>query len=79
MPPIHRRYAVTLPAPAGGHGQPTVLLVHLSDDIAPGGGHVWTDVTGHWRMQIDGETAGVLSAPAGYEDRHPCLYAVPMP
>ncbi|MBV6702967.1 DUF6296 family protein [Kitasatospora aureofaciens] len=76
---VHRRYAVTLPGPVGAHARPTVLLVHLSEDVAPGGGHVWTDASGQWRMRIDGEVATVLSAPAAYDGRHPCLDAVPMP
>ncbi|MQS16341.1 hypothetical protein F7Q99_30060 [Streptomyces kaniharaensis] len=77
--PVHRRYAVPLPGPVGAHARPTVLLVHLSDDIAPGGGHVWTAAASQWRMQIEGEEATVLSAPAGYDSRHPVLHAVPMP
>ncbi|MCG6494385.1 DUF6296 family protein [Kitasatospora sp. A2-31] len=77
--PVHRRYAVTLPGPVGAHARPTVLLVHLSDDIAPGGGHVWTDTTAQWRLHIEGEAATVLSAPAEYTGGHPCLHAVPMP
>ncbi|MFF7454683.1 DUF6296 family protein [Kitasatospora sp. NPDC008115] len=76
---VHQRYAVTLPGPVGAHERLTVLLVHLSDGIAPGGGHVWTDATGQWRLRIEGEVATVLSAPADYDGRHPCLEAVPMP
>ncbi|MGW3078290.1 DUF6296 family protein [Kitasatospora sp. NPDC001132] len=77
--PVHQRYAVTLPGPVGAHGRPLVLLVHLSNDVAPGGGHVWTDAAGQWRLRIEDEVATVLSAPAEYVGHHPCLHAVPMP
>ncbi|MEU9077942.1 DUF6296 family protein [Kitasatospora sp. NPDC048538] len=68
-------------APPGrvGHARPKVLLVHLSDDVAPGGGHVWKDPAGLWRLRIEGEAATVLSAPDDYADGHPVLHAVAMP
>ncbi|MFF7456603.1 DUF6296 family protein [Kitasatospora sp. NPDC008115] len=75
--PVHQRYAVTLPGRPGAHERPTVLPVHLSDGIAPGGGQA--DGTGQWRLRIEGEVATVLSAPADYDGRLPCLEAVPMP
>ncbi|MFF0415340.1 DUF6296 family protein [Kitasatospora sp. NPDC004745] len=62
-----------------GHVRPKVLLVHLSDDVAPGGGHVWKDPAGLWRLRIEGEAATVLSAPDDYADGHPVLHAVAMP
>lgn len=76
--PVHRRYAVTLPGPVGAHARPTVLLVHLSDDVPPGGGYIWTDASGRWRVRIDGEVATVLSALPEWTGDHP-LHAVRCP
>ncbi|MFJ9775706.1 DUF6296 family protein [Kitasatospora sp. NPDC101157] len=76
--PVHRPYAVTLPGPVGMHARPRAP--GPSGDVAPGGGHVGSDATGHWRLHNDGETATVLSTPAEYDsDGHPLLHAVPMP
>ncbi|WP_441247557.1 DUF6296 family protein [Kitasatospora sp. McL0602] len=75
---VNRRYAVTLPGPVGAHGPPTVVVMHLTDEAAPGGGHIWTDSGGEWRVRIEGEVATVITAPAGYDDHQP-LHAVPLP
>lgn len=74
-----RRYAVTLPGPIGTHAPPTVILVHLADDLAPGDEPIWTDASGKFRIRIEGEVAKVLAAPAQYAATHPCLQAVPLP
>ncbi|MQS16807.1 hypothetical protein F7Q99_32625 [Streptomyces kaniharaensis] len=78
MRSLNRRYAVTLPGPIGGHAPLSVVVVHATDAVGPGGGLVWENVDGDLRVEIFGEVANVLTAPAG-GSRHPCLQAVPLP
>ncbi|MBV2155389.1 DUF6296 family protein [Kitasatospora sp. SUK 42] len=73
-----RRYAVTLPGPVCGHGPPAVIVVHATGLLGPGGRPVWESVDGGFRVEITGEVATVLAAPAG-APQHPCLHAVPLP
>ncbi|MCG6494245.1 DUF6296 family protein [Kitasatospora sp. A2-31] len=78
MRSLNRRYAVTLPGPVGGHAPPAVVVVHATDAVGPGGGLIWEDAGGRLRVEIAGEVATVLEAPAGC-GRHTCLQAVPLP
>ncbi|MEV7603100.1 DUF6296 family protein [Kitasatospora sp. NPDC089797] len=78
MESLERRYAVTLPGPVCGHGPPSVVVVHRTEALGPGGGPVWESPGGELRVEIVGEVATVLSAPAGAAP-HPCLHAVPLP
>ncbi|MBD0690778.1 DUF6296 family protein [Streptomyces sp. CBMA123] len=78
MTRLNRRYAVTLPGAISGHGPATVVVVHATDTVGPGGGLVWENEAGDLRVEITGETATVLAAPAE-GGRHPCLHAVPLP
>ncbi|MFH8381787.1 DUF6296 family protein [Kitasatospora sp. NPDC018058] len=75
---LERRYAVTLPGPIGGHAPPAVVVVHATDAVGPGGTLVWESVEGDLRVEITGEVATVLAAPAGTPN-HPCLHAVALP
>ncbi|MFJ2864234.1 DUF6296 family protein [Kitasatospora sp. NPDC087314] len=78
MSSLNRRYAVTLPGPIGGHAPPAVVVVHATDAVGPGGTLVWENADGDLRVEIFGEVATVLTAPAGVLP-HPCLQAVPLP
>ncbi|MFD0276397.1 DUF6296 family protein [Kitasatospora sp. NPDC127111] len=78
MRSLKGRYAVTLPGPVGGHGPPDVVVVHATDAVGPGGKQVWENADGDLRVEINGEVATVLAAPAG-DSLHPCLHAVPLP
>ncbi|MFJ8622237.1 DUF6296 family protein [Kitasatospora sp. NPDC093550] len=73
-----RRCAVTMPGPVGGHGRPAVVVVHATDAVGPRGGLVWESADGALRVEITGDVATVLSAPAGGA-LHPCLHAVRLP
>ncbi|MFE2174674.1 DUF6296 family protein [Kitasatospora sp. NPDC058115] len=74
----YRRYAVTLPATTGGHAPLSVVVVHRTGALGPGGRPVWASADGDLRVEIAGQVATVLTAPAG-SARHPCLDAVPLP
>ncbi|MFF2073637.1 DUF6296 family protein [Kitasatospora sp. NPDC058162] len=78
MKSLERRYAVTLPGSIGGHAPPAVVVVHATEVLGPGGGPVWTNLEGDLQVEITGEVATVLAAPAG-TGPHPCLHAVPLP
>ncbi|MFJ7243186.1 DUF6296 family protein [Kitasatospora sp. NPDC098652] len=78
MKSLERRYAVALPGSIGGHAPRSVVVVHVTEEIGPGGGPVWTNSDGDLRVEIAGEVATVLSAPEGTV-RHPCLHAVALP
>lgn len=72
------RYAVTVPSPAGTHAPADVVMVERMDEAGPGGGPVYADVSGDFRVEIDGTVARVLSAPSSYPC-HGCLAAEPRP
>jgi hypothetical protein len=72
------RYAVTVPPPGGSHAPPTVLVVHCVEEVGPGGGPVYQDASGEFRVEIDAGVARILSAPAGVA-RHGWLSADPLP
>ncbi|MFJ9841342.1 DUF6296 family protein [Kitasatospora sp. NPDC101155] len=78
MKRLERRYAVTLPGPIGGHAPPAVVVVHATEAVGPGGSLVWESADGDLRVEITGEVATVLAAPAGTQ-WHPCLHAVSLP
>ncbi|WP_045700293.1 DUF6296 family protein [Streptomyces rubellomurinus] len=78
MSSLERRYAVTLPGKVAGHGPPTVVVVHATDALGPGGTLVWESTDGEFRVEISGEVATVLATPDA-QLRHPCLYAVELP
>ncbi|MFG3223797.1 DUF6296 family protein [Kitasatospora sp. NPDC048194] len=78
MESLERRYAVTLPGPICGHAPPSVVVVHATEAVGPGGTLVWENTDGDLRVEISGEVATVLAAPAGTPS-HPCLHAVPLP
>ncbi|MFI9363181.1 DUF6296 family protein [Kitasatospora sp. NPDC053057] len=78
MKSLERRYAVTMPGSIGGHAPPAVIVVHATGILGPGGGPVWENTDGDFRVEITGEVATVLTAPIG-SPRHPCLHAVPLP
>ncbi|MEU9080497.1 DUF6296 family protein [Kitasatospora sp. NPDC004745] len=77
MRSLTHRYAVTLPGPVGGHAPPTVVVVHSTGVVGPGGRPVWENADGDLRVEIAGEVATVLAAPTG-TGRHSCLLAVPL-
>ncbi|MGW4895696.1 DUF6296 family protein [Kitasatospora sp. NPDC004240] len=75
---LNRRYAVTLPGPVAGHGPPTVVVVHVTDAVGPGGNRVWESADGGLRVEISGEVAMVVAAP-GRTITHRCLQAARLP
>ncbi|MFF4381412.1 DUF6296 family protein [Kitasatospora sp. NPDC001547] len=79
MRSLTRRYAVTLPGPIGGHAPPSVVVVHETQNLGPGGGPVWESSDGGLRVEITGGVATVLATPGSCNSRHPCLTAVPLP
>lgn len=78
MKTLRRRYAVTLPGAVGNHAPPKVVVVHVTDEVGPGGGLVWENADGRLRVEISGFVATVLASPDG-RLRQPCLHAVPLP
>ncbi|MFE7528245.1 DUF6296 family protein [Kitasatospora sp. NPDC057542] len=78
MSSLNRRYAVTLPGPVGSHGPPTVVVVHVTEETGPDGSPVWESTDGDLRVEIRGEVATVLDAPADGPQRS-CLHAVELP
>ncbi|MER7757042.1 DUF6296 family protein [Kitasatospora sp. NPDC097643] len=78
MRSLNRRYAVTLPGPIGAHRPPQVVVVRVTEVVGPGGSLVWENAEGDLQVEITGEVATVLAAPAS-GPQHPCLYAVPLP
>ncbi|MGW4892934.1 DUF6296 family protein [Kitasatospora sp. NPDC004240] len=75
---LSRRYAVTLPGPVAGHGPPTVVVVHVTDAVGPGGNLVRESADGTLRVEINGEVAMVVGTP-GRTIAHPCLQAARLP
>ncbi|MEV8100313.1 DUF6296 family protein [Kitasatospora sp. NPDC085879] len=72
------RYAVTLPGAPGSHRPPTVVIVHATGELTPGGAPVYADATGALRVEIDGGAARPLTT-STVPGRHTCLHAVALP